>query len=92
MRPGGAEGTRRTWRRNRNEKKKKCYVSVNDMIRRLSISRTLAYQLVNGGDLETVRIGRCLHVSEESLDRWLESVGYSKDKEVDALGGTGVGK
>ena len=46
------------------EKKKKCYVSVNDMIRRLSISRTLAYQLANGGDLETVRIGRCLHVSE----------------------------
>lgn len=50
------------------------WITVNEMRDRLSISKNKAYQIANDGTLETVKIGRSLRVSEESLTRWLESL------------------
>ncbi len=54
------------------------WITVDELRNRLSISKTLAYQIANDGSLDTVRIGRCLRISEESLKRWLESMRHAK--------------
>jgi excisionase family DNA binding protein len=56
------------------------WITVDEMKNRLSISKTLAYQIANDGSLDTVRIGRCLRISEESLDRWLDSQQHMRDE------------
>ena len=61
------------------------WITVDEMKDRLSISKNKAYQLANDGSLETVKIGRSLRVSEESLNRWLESLSDPK-----ADGGDGM--
>ena len=53
------------------------WITVDEMRDRLSISKNKAYQLANDGSLETVKIGRSLRVSEESLNRWLEGLNQS---------------
>lgn len=53
------------------------WITVDEMKDRLSISKNKAYQLANDGSLETVKIGRSLRVSEESLNRWLEGLNQS---------------
>ncbi len=55
------------------------WITVDEMKNRLSISKTLAYQIANDGSLDTVRIGRCLRISEESLKRFLESRRHAKE-------------
>ncbi len=54
------------------------YITVDEMKNRLSISRNHAYRIANSGSLQTVRIGRSLRISEESLGRWLESLSESR--------------
>ncbi len=54
------------------------WITVDEIKDRLSISKNKAYQLANDGSLETVKIGRSLRVSEESLTRWLESLSDPK--------------
>ncbi len=56
------------------------WLTVDEMRDRLSISKNKAYQLANDGSLETVKIGRSLRVSEESLNRWLESMSHPGDR------------
>ncbi len=56
------------------------WITVDEMKNRLSISKTLAYQIANDGSLDTVRIGRCLRISEESLDHWLDSQQHIRDE------------
>ena len=58
------------------------WITVDEMRSRLAISKTKAYQIANDGSLDTVRIGRSLRVSEESLERWLECI-----KSTRAFGG-----
>ncbi len=56
------------------------WITVDEIKNRLSISKTLAYQIANDGSLDTVRIGRCLRISEDSLKRWLDSQRHTKDE------------
>ncbi len=56
------------------------YISVDEMKNRLSISRNHAYRIANSGSLQTVRIGRSLRISEESLGRWLETLSQSNER------------
>jgi excisionase family DNA binding protein len=56
------------------EKTRTRYITVDELKDRLSISRNHAYRIANGGTLQTVRIGRSLRISEESLARWLETL------------------
>ena len=54
------------------------YITVDELKDRLSISRNHAYRIANSEALETVKIGRSLRVSEESLIRWLDSLSGPK--------------
>ncbi len=54
------------------------YITVDEMKNRLSISRNHAYRIANSGSLQTIRIGRSLRISEESLARWLQSLSDAK--------------
>lgn len=38
----------------------------------LGIGRSMAYELIARGELPSVRIGRCIRVSSESLDEWVK--------------------
>ena len=58
------------------------WITVDEMRERLSISKTKAYEIAHDGSLATVKIGSSLRISEDSLDRWLESMSYTR-----ALGG-----
>ncbi len=60
------------------EKTKARYITVDEMKNRLSISRNHAYRIANSKSLQTVRIGRSLRISEDSLTRWLESLSEPK--------------
>ncbi len=62
------------------------WITVDEMRNRLSISKNYAYQIANGGSLETVKIGRSLRVSEESLTRWLESLKQTRVQGGDEMG------
>lgn len=57
---------------------KKHWITVDEMKNTLSISRNKAYEVANSGSLETVKIGRSLRISEESLNRWLDSLSIPK--------------
>ena len=53
---------------------------------RLNISRSFAFQLMRRGDIPTVRIGRCVRVRPEDLERYIVenlwvSENYSPDYE-----------
>ncbi len=51
---------------------------MNEMRDRLSISKTKAYQIATSGSLDKVKIGRSIRISEESFERWLESLRHTK--------------
>jgi excisionase family DNA binding protein len=42
----------------------------------LRIARSRAYELVAGGKIPAVKIGRSVRVSRKELDRWLEEHRY----------------
>ncbi len=54
------------------------WITVNELRNTLSISRTKAYEIATSGCIETVKIGRCLRINAQSLDRWLESQRYPR--------------
>jgi len=37
----------------------------------LGIGRSLMYELIARGEIPSVRLGRCLRVSKESLQQWI---------------------
>lgn len=50
------------------------WITVEELRDRLSISKTKAYEIASSGAIETVKIGRSVRISEESLSRWLQSL------------------
>lgn len=38
----------------------------------LSVSRSLVYELINRGELPSVRIGGCRRIDAEALRRWID--------------------
>jgi len=61
------------------------WITVEEMRDRLSISKTKAYQIASSRAIETVKFGRCLRISEDSLTHWLESLRDSKAKGGDDM-------
>ncbi len=61
------------------------WITVDEIRNRLSISKNKAYEIANDGSLETVKIGRSLRVSEDSLDRWLEGLSQPGDRGGDGM-------
>jgi excisionase family DNA binding protein len=60
------------------EKTNSGYITVDELRNRLSVSRNMAYRIANSGSLETIKIGRSLRVSEDSLTRWLDTLKHQK--------------
>ena len=50
------------------------WITVEEMRKRLSISRAKAYEIATSDSIETIKIGRCLRINEESLTSWLDSL------------------
>jgi len=46
-----------------------------ELQRQLGVSRNTVYKLLHRADLQTVRIGRRLLISDEELKRWLSEGG-----------------
>ncbi len=61
------------------------WVTVEQMRKHLGLSKTKAYEIATNGSVHTVKIGRSLRISEESLARWLESARYTKAQEGDEM-------
>ncbi len=57
---------------------KGAWIKVEEMRKHLAISKTKAYEIATSGCLETVKIGRCLRINAQSLERWLESQRYPR--------------
>lgn len=49
-------------------------LTVNDVAKRLNVSRQLVYKLARTGALEHHRIGAALRFSEDQLTRYLDGV------------------
>jgi excisionase family DNA binding protein len=47
-------------------------VTVSQVAKMLSLSRTMIYKLIDMEDLPVVRFGRAVRVSPRSLQQWLE--------------------
>ena len=47
-------------------------LTVTEVASRLYISRSYAYQLVKQGDIPAVRIGHCLRVLPQGLERYIQ--------------------
>ena len=47
-------------------------LKANDVAKRLNISRSLAYQLMQNGKIPTVRINRTIRVKESDLEEFVQ--------------------
>jgi len=45
----------------------------NEVAEQLGIGRSLTYELIAQGQIPHIRLGRCIRVSEQSLQEWLKS-------------------
>ena len=45
----------------------------------LGIGRSLMYELIARGEIPSVRLGRCLRVSKESLQKWIREREQERD-------------
>lgn len=48
------------------------YLKVPEVARVLRIARGRAYELVAGGEIPSIRIGRSVRVSRRELEQWLD--------------------
>ncbi len=53
------------------------WLKVPEVAAELRIARSRAYELVAGGEIPAVKIGRSVRVSRKELDRWLQSQSYT---------------
>jgi excisionase family DNA binding protein len=84
MSPDGAGNEQRTWSYDMETMNTR-WITVDQMKNRLAISKTKAYQIANDGSLDTVRIGKSVRISEESLERWLKCMRSTKPQEGDEM-------
>lgn len=47
-------------------------LTVEETAQKLGIGRTLAWKLVQQGNLPSVRLGRCVRVPREELEAWVK--------------------
>jgi len=54
------------------------YLTVEDVIRILKISRTTAYALVHSGKLKSYKIGRLVRIKSQDLGHFVEARPFKK--------------
>jgi excisionase family DNA binding protein len=57
-------------------------LTVEDAARRLCIGRTLVYQLISSGELESVKVGRLRRVPAECLPEYVATLRRSRRSEA----------
>lgn len=50
----------------------KILLKPSEVTQVLGIGRSLVYELIARGDIPSVRIGRCIRVPHESLQKWIK--------------------
>jgi excisionase family DNA binding protein len=56
------------------------YLTVEDVINILKISRTTAYALIHSGRLKSYKIGRLVRIKSQDLGRFVEGRPYKRSK------------
>ena len=67
------------------EKINKAVYSVAEAAKVLGISRTLAYDLANAGELPVLRLGKRMVIPKAALERMLENVSIEEDTQLAVL-------
>ena len=57
-------------------------LTVKEVAERLSISRSLAYRMVQSGEIPSYRIGTCRRINEQELMAYLERTRFEKPQEL----------
>ena len=57
-------------------------LTVKEVAERLSISRSLAYRMIQTGEIPSYRIGTCRRINEEELMAYLEQARLEKPQEL----------
>jgi excisionase family DNA binding protein len=60
------------------------YISVEQVQERLSLSRDTVDRMIRRGEIQAVKIGRCVRISEEEIERYLQSHKF-KTPEAESL-------
>jgi excisionase family DNA binding protein len=48
-----------------------CLLRIEEVAERLSVSRSMAWKIIDGGQLRSLRIGRVVRIRPEDLDAYL---------------------
>jgi len=56
-------------------------LKLSEVTQVLGIGRSLVYELVARRELPSVRIGRCIRVSSESLEKWVKEHETAESKQ-----------
>ena len=57
-------------------------LTVEEAARRLRIGRTLVYQLISSGELESVKVGRLRRVPAECLPEYVATLRHTRSSEA----------
>ncbi|NVJ90415.1 MAG: helix-turn-helix domain-containing protein [Methylocystaceae bacterium] len=49
-------------------------ISVQEFCTTFTLGRTRVYQMINNGDIETVKIGRSRRIKTASIEHWLNQL------------------
>ncbi len=55
------------------------FITVEEMRRTLKIGKNKALALLASGDIEGIRVGRAVRVSQDSLHRYISANPYKRD-------------
>ena len=55
-------------------------MSVNDLRSALSIGRTKAYELVNSGQIKSIKVGNAIRIPKKSLLDYVDHGMYNRDE------------
>jgi excisionase family DNA binding protein len=56
------------------------YLTVENIIKILKISRTTAYSFIHSGQLKSYKIGRLVRIKSQDLERFVEARPFKKKK------------
>jgi len=60
----------------------KLLLTVPEVMEALGIGRTFTYSLINRGDLESIKVGRCRRIPTTSVERFVESLRNQEDNQA----------
>ena len=65
----------------------KLLLKPSEVAQILGIGRSLVYELIARKEIPSIRVGRCIRVPSESLQRWIKERENSQSSEEYRIGG-----